>query len=110
MMYIANLFASKFSSVLNKATLSSGQVLLASIHASLTWSHTSLVTLTEDDISDTISQLKAYKYDSSGVATEHLKFTSPVISNHLSSLSTSILHNGYMPECFRDLILIYTCS
>ena len=44
--------------------------------------------------------------DAFGVTTEHLKFALPVITKHLSSFLTSILRHGYMPQSFRDSVLV----
>ena len=102
---IANIFASKFGALLNKHS-SSQYSLLTSVQASLTVSHLSSVIVSEDDISDAISQLKTHKSDAFGVTTEHLKFALPVITKHLSSFLTSILRHGYMPQSFRDSVLV----
>ena len=55
---------------------------------------------------DMISQLKSNKCDASGVTSGHIKFASPVIAYPLSSLFTAILHHGYIPESFRDSVLV----
>ena len=68
--------------------------------------HFSAVLVSEDDISDAISQLKTHKSDAFGVTTKHLKFALPVITKHLSSFLTSILRHGYMPQSFRDSVLV----
>ena len=103
---IANIFASKFSSLLNKHSSSLRNSLLASIKSSLSESDLSSVTISEVDVSSAISQLKSHKSDASGITTEHLKFASPVICNHLSLLFTTILCHGYMPQSFCDSVLI----
>ena len=102
---IENIFASKFGALLNKHS-SSQYSLLTSVQASLTVSHLSSVNVSEDDISDAISQLKTHKSDAFGVTTEHLKFALPVIIKHLSSFLTSIVRHGYMPQSFRDSVLV----
>ena len=91
--------------MLNKHS-SSQYSLLTSVQASLTVSHLSSVIVSEDDISDAISQLKTHKSDAFGITTEHLKFALPVITKHLSSFLTSILRHGYMPQSFRDSVLV----
>ena len=103
---IASIFASRFSALLNKHSPSPRYSLLTSIQASLTVSDLSSVIVSEDNVSCAISQLKSHKSDAYGVTTEHLKLASPVITNHLSSLFTSILRHGYMPQSFRDSVLV----
>ena len=53
---------------------------------------------------DALGMLKKNKSDSSGISTEHLKYSSPAIADPLASLFTSIVRHGYIPECFRDCI------
>ena len=95
----------EFGALLNKSS-SSQYSLLTSVQASLTVSHLSSVIVSEDDIPDAIYQLKTHKSDAFGVTTKHLKFAVPVITKHLSSFLTSILRHGYMPQSFRDSVLV----
>ena len=61
---VANIFASKFSALLNKHSSSSSRnSLLATIQSSLTSPHIFSVTVTEDQVSAAISQLKPHKSD-----------------------------------------------
>ena len=98
---IANIFASKFSALLNKHSSSSRNSLLATIQSSLTSPHIFSVTVTEDQVS-AISQLKPHKSDASSVTLENIKFASPVIITPLSLFFTAVLRHGHMPQCFQD--------
>ena len=83
---IANAFASKFSAVLNKHSTSSSQTIASTaILSFLTESHLSAITVSHDQITETISLLKSRKSDAFGVTSEHLKYASPVIANVLYS-------------------------
>lgn len=64
---ITNIFACKFSSLLNRHSPSPRNSLLASIQASPTELDVSLVTISEDDVFHAISQLKSQKSDASGI-------------------------------------------
>ena len=95
---VANIFASKFSALLNKHSSSSRNSLLATIQSSLTSPHIFSVTVTEDQVSAAISQLKPHKSDASSVTSEHIKFASPVIITPLSLFFTAVLRHGHMPQ------------
>jgi hypothetical protein len=61
------------------------------------------VVLSEDHVAEAISQLKSHKSDATS---EHIKFAAPALANLLTSLFTAILRHGYMPQCFRDSVLV----
>ena len=89
---IAIVFASKFSTVLNKHSTSSSQTIPSTaIISYLTESHLSVITVSHDQITKAISLLKSHAF---GVTSEHLKYASPVIANVLSSFFTTILRHG----------------
>ena len=93
---VANIFASKFSALLNKHSSSSSRnSLLATIQSS---PHIFSVTVTEDQVSAAISQLKPHKSDASSATSEHIKFASPVIITPLSLFFTAVLRHGHMPQ------------
>ena len=62
--------------------------------------------LLEELVAEAIFQLKPHKSDGYNVTSEHLKYASTLIAKPLSSLFTAILRHGYMPECFRDSIIV----
>ena len=64
------------------------------------------VEFTEEDVWGALCQLKPHKSDCCGVTTEHLKYGSPVLTESLASLFTSIVRHGYMPQCLRDSVLV----
>ena len=104
---IAIAFESKFSAVLNEHSTSSSQIISsAAIQSSLTESHLSAIIVSHYQITEAISLLKSRKSDAFGVISEHLKYTSPVVANVLSSFFTAILRHGYMPLSFRDPVLV----
>ena len=104
---IVNVFASKFSAVLNKHSTSSSQTIPSTaIMSYLTESHLSIITVSHDQITKAISLLKSHKSNAFGVTSEHLKYASPVIANVLSSFFTTILQHGFMPLSFRDSVLV----
>ena len=103
---IANLFAAKFSDSLNKHSSGSRSTLLSSVQSSLSAADLSSVCVSEELVSEAIFQLKPHKSDGYNVTSKHLKCASIVIAKPLSSLFTAILRNGYMPECFRDSIIV----
>jgi hypothetical protein len=83
---IANGFASKFSTLLNKHSSTSQSSLLSSIQSSLTVSDLSSVVLSEDHIAEAISQLKSHKSDAYGVTSEHIKFAALALANRYFTL------------------------
>ena len=103
---IANLFAAKFSDTLNKHSSGSRSTLLSSVQSSLSATDLSSVCVSEELVAEAIFQLKPHKSDGYNVTSEHLKYASTVIAKPLSSLFTAILRHGYMPECFRDSIIV----
>ena len=92
---IANVFASKFSAVLNKHSTSSQTIPSATIQSFLTEAHLNVIIVSYDQITEAISLLKSRKSDAFGVTSEHLKYASPVIANVFSSFFTAILWHGY---------------
>ena len=103
---IANLFASKYSSLFNKHSSSSRDSLYSSVQSSLTTSHLREVDFSYDDVVEALCQLKLKKSDPWRVSSEHLKFASPVISEPLAIFFTAVLRHGYIPQTFRDCVLI----
>ena len=53
-----------------------------------------------------VALIKPHKSDASGISTEVLKYTTPVVSEIIADLFTAILRHGYMPKCFRDSVLV----
>ena len=102
---IANLMASKLSTILNTHSPVSRDSLLNSIQMSLSVSEVQEVTVTEDDVFEAIL-LKPRKCDSVTLYSEHLRHACPAISEHLACLFTSCLRHGYMPKCLRDSVII----
>jgi hypothetical protein len=82
---IANLFASKFVSVLNTHPSSSHTFLHSSIQSSVTDLHISEAYFSEDDVLQALSRLKANKSDAIGVCSEHLRLASSFISESLAT-------------------------
>ena len=103
---IANNFASKYSALLNTHTSASLSSLLSSVQSSVIISCLDDVTIFEDHVAEAITELKSNKSDVSSVTSEHIKFASHVIAHPLSSLVTTILRHGHMPESFRDSFLV----
>ena len=99
---IANLFASK----LNKHSSTPCSSLLSSVQLSLTASDIGSVCILEEHVAEAISQLKPHKSDTSGITSEHLKYALSVVAYPLASLFTAIIRHGYMPECFRDSVIV----
>ena len=103
---IANLMASKLSTILNTHSPVSRDSLLNSIQMLLSVSEVQEVTVTEDDVFEAILLLKPRKCDSVTLYSEHLRHACPAISEHLACLFTSCLRHGYMPKCLRDSVII----
>ena len=103
---IANLLAAKFNDKLNKHSSGSRSTLLSSVQSSLSAADLSSLYVSEEIFAEAIFKQKPHKSDRYNVTTEHLKYASTVIAKPLSSLFTAILHHGYMPECFRDSIIV----
>ena len=103
---IANVFASKFSALLNRHQSSSCQSLFAEIQSTLTPSHISSLSFSENQVAIAISQLKLHKSDAHGICSEHIKLASPVIADSLASFFTAAVRHGYMPKLFRDSVLV----
>ena len=103
---IANMFASKYGSLLNKHSSSSRDSLYSSVQSSMTASHLCAVDFSYDDVLEALCQLKSKKSDPWGISSEHLKLASPVISEPLAIFFTAVLRHGYMPQTFRDCVLI----
>ena len=102
---IANLFASRFNTSLNKHSSTPCSSLLSSVQ-SLTASDIGSVCILEEHVAEAISQLKPHKSDISGITSEHLKYAMSVVAYPLASLFTAIIRHGYMPECFRDSVIV----
>ena len=103
---IANVFASKFSALLNRHQSSSCQSLFAEIQSTLTPSHISSLSFSENQVAIAISQLKLHKSDADGICSEHIKLASPIIAESLASFFTAAVRHGYMPKLFRDSVLV----
>ena len=103
---IANLFGSRFNALLNKHSSTPCSSLLSSVQSSLTASDIGSVCILEEHVAEAISQLKPHKSDISGITSEHLKYALSVVAYPLASLFTAIIFHGYMPECFRDSVIV----
>ena len=103
---IANLFASRFNALLNKHSSIPCSSLLSSVQSSLTAPDIGSVCILEEHVAEAISQLKPHKSDISGITSEHLKYALSVVAYPLASLFTAIICHGYMPECFRDSVIV----
>ena len=64
------------------------------------------ILFTEDSTAEVLLNLKPNDVDASGISSEHLKFTSPVIAKQIALLFTSIIRHGYMPQCLRDSVIV----
>ena len=104
--HIANLFSSRFESLLNKHPPSSRSDLLSSVQASLSSSVYEDISFTEDEVYDAIGQLRSKKSDTTGIFTEHLKFSRSVIALPLSLFFTPIVQRGQMPQLIRHSTLV----
>ena len=102
---IANLFATKSEGLLNTHTCSSHSSLHSPLQSSLTDLCISEVSFSDDDVLQALSKLSKNKSDGSGVCTEHLKYSSSVISESLAAFFTSVVRHGYMPYCIRNSVL-----
>ena len=102
---IANLFATKSEGLLNTHTSSSHSSLHSPLQSSLTDLCISEVSFSDDDVLQALSKLSKNKSDGSGVCTEHLKYSSSVISESLAAFFTSVVRHGYMPYCIRNSVL-----
>ena len=103
---IANLFASKFESVLNTHSPSLHDNLHSSVQSSITSLHMDEVHFSDTEVLEALSQLKSHKSDNDGLSSEHLKLASPAIAKHLAVLFTSVVRHGYLPRCLSDCVLI----
>ena len=78
----------------------------SSCPSSLTASDIGSVCILEEHVAEAISQLKPHKSDTSGITSAHLKYAMSVVAYPLASLFTAIIRHGYMPECFRDSVIV----
>ena len=104
--HIANLFSSRFESLLNKHPPSSPSDLLSSVQAYLSSSVYEDISFTEDEVYDAIGQLRSKMSDTTGIFTEHLKLSRSVIALPLSLFFTTIVRHGHMPQLIRDSTLV----
>ena len=104
--HIANLFSSRFESLLNKHPPSSRSDLLSSVQASLSSSVYEDISFTGDEVYDAIGQLRSKMSDTTGIFTEHLKFSRSVIALPLPLFFTPIVRHGHMPQLIRDSTLV----
>ena len=102
----ANLFASKFESVLNTHSPSLHDNLHSSVQSSITSLHMDEVHFSDTEVLEALSQLKSHKFDNYVLSSEHLKLVSPAIAKHLAVLFTSVVRHGYLPRCLSDCVLI----
>ena len=103
---IANLFSSKYESLLNKHASSSHTDLFSAIQSSLSSSTLNEISFTEDEVIDAISQLKCKKSGANMIPSELLKLSSSVIALPLSLFFTSLVRHGHMPQIIRDSLLV----
>ena len=103
---IANVFASKYKTILNTHSLGSHLSLNSTLHSSLTEEDMCNTEFSGDDVFEAILQLKRGKADDEGVFSEHLIFASPALTEPLANFFTSLLRHGYMPQNLRDCVLI----
>ena len=64
------------------------------------------ISVTNEDVIESIVQLKNGKKDSTTLSSDHLKSACCVASDPLSDLFTSVLRHGYMPSVLRDCTLV----
>ena len=103
---IANVFASQLQSILNSHSSSSHSSLHSSLQSSVTPSDISSIEFHEDDVLEALSHLKTGKSDGDGVSAEHLILATSALLSPLVVYFTSHVHDGFMPSCSRDCILI----
>ena len=103
---IADIFASKFDSLLNTHSSSLHDSIHSFIQASMNSDDLIDVHFSDVEVLQAISKLKSHKSDCGGVCSEHLKLAAPAISNSLATFFTSVVKHGYMPHCLRDCILV----
>ena len=105
---IANVFASKYKTILNTHSLGSHLSLNSTLNSSLTEEEVCGAEFSGDDVLEAILQLKMGKADAEGIFSEHLIFASPALTEPLASFFTSLLRHGYMPQNLRDCFDPYT--
>ena len=91
---------------MNKHPPSSRSDLLSSVQASLSSSMYEDISFTEDEVYDAIGQLRSKMSDTTGIFTEHLKFSRSVIALPLPLFFTPIVRRGHMPQLIRDSTLV----
>ena len=91
---------------MNKHPPSSPSDLLSSVQASLSSSVYEDIYFTEDEVYDAIGQLRSKMSDTTGIFTEHLKFSRSVIALPLSLFFTPIVRHGHMPQLIRYSTLV----
>ena len=64
------------------------------------------ISFTEDEVYDAIGQLRSKMSDTTGIFTEHPKFSRSVIALPLSLFFTPIVRHGHMPQLIRDSTLV----
>ena len=64
------------------------------------------ISFTEDEVYDAIGQLRSKMSDTTGIFTEHLKFSRSVIALPLSLFFTPIVRHGHMPQLIRHSTLV----
>ena len=64
------------------------------------------ISFTEDEVYDAIGQLRSKMSDTTGIFTEHLKFSRSVIALPLPLFFTPIVRHGHMPQLIRDSTLV----
>ena len=66
------------------------------------------ISVTIEDVIESIVQLKNGKKDSTTLSSDHLKSACCVVSDPLSDFFTSVLIHGYMPSALRDCMRVIT--
>ena len=86
---IANVFASKYKTILNTHSLGSHLSLSSTLNSSLTEEEVCGAEFSGDDVFEAI-----------------LQFASPALTEPLASFFTSLLRHGFMPQNLRDCVVI----
>ena len=74
---------------------------LSSLNSSLSTSQLADIWVTEEEVIDAIGCLTPHKSDSSGISTDLLRNTAPVVSECVAALFTAI-----MPKYLRDSVYL----
>ena len=55
---------------------------------------------------EALFHLKSGKSDADGVISEHVIYASSALMGPLATYFTSLVRHGFMPQCFRDCVLV----